>query len=213
MSYPGRTLAGDVDGDCAATELQASAATTTSRKSVPRDDIRPSSRPDWLQRRALAVVEHQLNLFDLRARHEWPLAPALAVSVLVVAPLLGLALDRLLFQHLRSASQLAKLVTSLGLLVALPEITAIWFGKGAAFNPPAIGDLTRIIRFGAYTSTVDGVEKDDLQKNTRVGLTLAVPLSRRQSLKFGWATGASTRLGQDFDNYAVAWQYRWGAGR
>ena len=62
-------------------------------------------------------------------------------------------------------------------------------------------------------TTVDGVEKDDLQKNTRVGLTLAVPLSRRQSLKFGWATGASTRLGQDFDNYAVAWQYRWGAGR
>jgi len=58
-------------------------------------------------------------------------------------------------------------------------------------------------------STVDGVEKDDLQANSRAGLTLAVPVNRAQSVKLAWSTGATTRLGTDFDTYSIAWQVRW----
>ncbi len=58
-------------------------------------------------------------------------------------------------------------------------------------------------------TTVDGVEKDDWQESSRLGLTLAVPLSHAQSVKLAWSTGATTRLGSDFDSYAVAWQLRW----
>jgi len=58
-------------------------------------------------------------------------------------------------------------------------------------------------------TTVDGVHKDDLQENTRAGLTLAVPVTRAQSIKVAWSTGATTRLGSDFDSVAVAWQMRW----
>jgi hypothetical protein len=58
-------------------------------------------------------------------------------------------------------------------------------------------------------TTVDGVYKDDLQENTRAGLTLAVPIGRAQSLKIAWSTGATTRLGSDFDTAAVAWNVRW----
>lgn len=58
-------------------------------------------------------------------------------------------------------------------------------------------------------TTVDGVHKDDLQENTRAGLTLAVPIGRAQSLKIAWSTGATTRLGSDFDTAAVAWNVRW----
>ena len=58
-------------------------------------------------------------------------------------------------------------------------------------------------------TTIDGVRKEDLQTNTRVGVTLAVPFGRSQSVKLAWATGATTRLGSDFDTYALAWQYRW----
>ena len=61
-------------------------------------------------------------------------------------------------------------------------------------------------------TTVDGVRKEDLQANTRVGVTLSVPFGRSQSVKLAWATGATTRLGQDFDTYAIAWQYRWASG-
>lgn len=58
-------------------------------------------------------------------------------------------------------------------------------------------------------TTVDGVRKDDTQSNTRVGLTCSLPIGRSQSVKLAWATGATTRLGQDFDTYAIAWQYMW----
>jgi hypothetical protein len=61
-------------------------------------------------------------------------------------------------------------------------------------------------------TTLDGVEGNDLQKNTRVGLTFVLPLNIHNSLKFNYSTGVSTRTGSDFDSFAVAWQYRWGGG-
>jgi hypothetical protein len=65
--------------------------------------------------------------------------------------------------------------------------------------------------WGGHT-TLDGVEGDDLQKNTRLGLTFALPLSIRNSLKFTFSTGVSTRTGTDFNSYGIYWQYRWGGG-
>jgi hypothetical protein len=62
------------------------------------------------------------------------------------------------------------------------------------------------------STTVDGVEGKDLQKNTRLGCTLAIPLSLHQSLKLNYSTGVSTRTGSDFDLIGVIWQYRWGGG-
>lgn len=95
--------------------------------------------------------------FDLRSRHEWPIVPAFIVAVVIAAPLLGLLLERLLFRPLRSATEIAKLVTSLGLLVAIPEVTNLWLGKGSRFNPPSVApDPERIYRFGDYA--LDGNE-------------------------------------------------------
>lgn len=56
-------------------------------------------------------------------------------------------------------------------------------------------------------TTIDGVLKDDRQTNSRVGMTLAVPIGPRQSLKISWSQGASTRIGSDFTAYGIAWQY------
>ncbi len=56
---------------------------------------------------------------------------------------------------------------------------------------------------------IDGVRRADLQENTRAGLTLSVPVAARQSLKFTWNEGTSTRIGGDFTTYGVAWQYTW----
>jgi hypothetical protein len=46
----------------------------------------------------------------------------------------------------------------------------------------------------------------DLQRNTRLGLTLSVPMARQQSLKLVYSTGATTRRGTDFDTINVTWQ-------
>jgi len=58
-------------------------------------------------------------------------------------------------------------------------------------------------------STVDGVHNDDRQSNTRVGLTLSLPLGARQSLKLSWSEGATTRIGGNFTTIGMAWQHAW----
>ncbi len=61
-------------------------------------------------------------------------------------------------------------------------------------------------------TTLDGVEGNDLQENTRVGFTFVLPLNIHNSLRFNYSTGVSTRTGSDFDTVAFAWQYKWGGG-
>ena len=61
-------------------------------------------------------------------------------------------------------------------------------------------------------TTVNGVRKDDALDNSRFGLTIAIPVDRRNSIKLNASSGISTRTGTSFDTLGVAWQYRWGAG-
>ncbi|HZF24643.1 MAG TPA: transporter [Steroidobacteraceae bacterium] len=58
-------------------------------------------------------------------------------------------------------------------------------------------------------TTVDSVRKSDWQANNRYGVTLSLPLSGQQSLKFGWSKGAATRIGSDFTTYSLTWQFAW----
>ena len=66
--------------------------------------------------------------------------------------------------------------------------------------------------FTGGRTSVDGEEQSDLQQNSRVGLTLSIPLRERHSLKLATHTGAFTRVGADFDIATIAYQYRWGGG-
>ena len=61
-------------------------------------------------------------------------------------------------------------------------------------------------------TTIDGVESNDLQSNSRVGLTVALPVNRYNSIKLYASTGVSTRTGSNFDAIGIAWQFRWGGG-
>ena len=95
--------------------------------------------------------------YTLRKDDEWGIVPAFIVSVVVLAPLIGFLLDRFFFRHLRTASTLAKLVTSIGLLIAIPEIVnLLWFGADTKYSPPTIWPLGEfeIYRFGEYA--IDG---------------------------------------------------------
>ena len=61
-------------------------------------------------------------------------------------------------------------------------------------------------------STVNGTLNNDLQRNWRLGATLAVPLTPQQSLKLYASRGVSARTGNNFDLVGLAWQYRWASG-
>jgi hypothetical protein len=58
-------------------------------------------------------------------------------------------------------------------------------------------------------TTVDGKRSDDRQENSRVGVTLALPLGAHESLKLAWSRGVTTRNGGDFDSVAIAFQLFW----
>jgi hypothetical protein len=45
------------------------------------------------------------------------------------------------------------------------------------------------------------------QNNTRAGVTFSLPIGSRQSLKLAYSTGTTSRVGTDFDTFAVVWQF------
>ena len=55
-------------------------------------------------------------------------------------------------------------------------------------------------------STVDGVQMDDRQSNSRIGGTLVLPVGKRNSVKFAYSTGAIIRSGADFTTVSAGWQ-------
>lgn len=61
-------------------------------------------------------------------------------------------------------------------------------------------------------TTVDGVDGNDRQENTRSGLTVTVPAGHKHSIKLYASTGVSTRTGGNYDMVSAIWQYRWGGG-
>ncbi|MFI5043583.1 MAG: ABC transporter permease [Acidimicrobiales bacterium] len=81
--------------------------------------------------------------YTVRKDHEWPLVWAFLLAVVIVGPAIGLLLERLLFRYLRGAGSMAKLVTSLGLLIAIPEIVKLFFGSDSKKNPPPLWYVTR----------------------------------------------------------------------
>lgn len=58
-------------------------------------------------------------------------------------------------------------------------------------------------------SRVNGIDNDDRQRNSRVGATFALPITRKQSIKVAWAKGVTTRIGGNLNTVVVGWQYAW----
>jgi hypothetical protein len=61
-------------------------------------------------------------------------------------------------------------------------------------------------------TTLNGERNFDLQKNWRVGGTLALPVDAQNSVKIQVSSGVSARTGNNYDLIGFAWQYRWGGG-
>ncbi len=66
--------------------------------------------------------------FTAREEWGWGAAPAFVLAVLVLAPLLGVVLEAVVYRHLRTAPAVAKLVVTIGLSVALPALVDLATG-------------------------------------------------------------------------------------
>lgn len=66
-----------------------------------------------------------LAFHELHSGFGWPAVPTALLLVLVVAPALGWALDRLMFRKLARVGETAQIVATIGLLVALPAL-GLW---------------------------------------------------------------------------------------
>jgi branched-chain amino acid transport system permease protein len=60
--------------------------------------------------------------FKMRVVWEWGIVPSVLVSVFILAPAIGLLLERLIFRNLRTTAALPKLVLTIGLSVAIPSL-------------------------------------------------------------------------------------------
>ena len=58
-------------------------------------------------------------------------------------------------------------------------------------------------------TAIDGADKDDAQRNSRIGLALSAPISRGWSGKLSWSKGTVVRVGGDYSIASIALQYRW----
>ena len=70
-------------------------------------------------------------------------------------------------------------------------------------------DATYLHRRGA--TTTDG-DKGEQLSHARMGLTLALSVSRNQSIKLYASDGVYSRTGDDFWATGFFWQFRWGGG-
>jgi hypothetical protein len=60
--------------------------------------------------------------------------------------------------------------------------------------------------FSGGRQTIGGDQLDDAQKNIKVGGTIVVPFANRHAIKIGYANGAVTKYGTDFDQFLVTYQ-------
>ena len=78
-----------------------------------------------------------------------------------------------------------------------------------SFKPRLWASLDGNFWFGGKTS-VNGVQNPlTRQTNSRLGATVAVPITQHQSLKVSYSNGTYIRYGGDYRNVSLAWQYSW----
>jgi hypothetical protein len=134
--------------------------------------------------------------------HRWAAKPEIAVSQRVGSWFLDLYLGAWLFTpngNYRGRVRRQDPIGSAQVHISYNFTRRLWAGLDANFYT------------GGRTS-VNGSVNADLQRNSRIGGTLSVPVGRNHSIKIAAARGAITNIGADFTSIGVAYQYLWGGG-
>ncbi len=76
--------------------------------------------------------------YFLHVEKEWGILASAAVSLLVLAPFMGIFFYMAIFRFLRLSSQLIKVVVTIGLSVVMPVLAEIIFGNQEIFQAPGL---------------------------------------------------------------------------
>jgi len=173
---------------------------------------------------ATAYLYFQLHAATADGGLGWPIVPSAIVAIFVFAPLLGLLLDRILLRRLADAPVYARIVGTIGLLVAFPAVV-LWLvdtvGNSvlelglptnvAGFRPPGLGPVPSEVVWRPLSGVA--VNSDQLAvflaagaaavllwlvlRHTRVGLEMRAGVDRRELAGLRGVNAAKTS--------AVAW--------
>jgi ABC-type branched-subunit amino acid transport system ATPase component/branched-subunit amino acid ABC-type transport system permease component len=173
---------------------------------------------------ATAYLYFQLHTATADGGLGWPIVPSAIVAILVFAPLLGLLLDRVLLRRLADAPVYARIVGTIGLLVALPALV-LWLVEtvgnsvlelglptnAPGFLPPGLGPVPREVVWRPLSGVA--INSDQLAvflaagaaavllwgvlRHTRVGLEMRAGVDRRELAGLRGVNAAKTS--------AVAW--------
>lgn len=110
-----------------------------------------------------------------------PVWLAFVVSVLLLAPALGLVLDRFLFRLIPSTNTTAKVVTGLALLVGIPALLPILLGNQSIYNVPSVLFDPNTIYFRIFRTPINGIYLSSVVA-TAIVLVLLVGLMRFTNL-------------------------------
>ncbi len=95
--------------------------------------------------------------YDLLNQYQnWPQWAAFIVAVLVISPAIGLMLDRFLFRHIPTASTTAKVLSTVGLLIAIPLTIPILFGPQTRYKIAFLWLNPRIVYAHLYQTPLNG---------------------------------------------------------
>jgi ABC-type branched-subunit amino acid transport system ATPase component/branched-subunit amino acid ABC-type transport system permease component len=156
---------------------------------------------------ATAYLYFQLHTATADGGLGWPIVPSAIVAILVFAPLLGLLLDRILLRRLADAPVYARIVGTIGLLVALPALV-LWLvdtvgnsvlelglpTNAPGFLPPGLGPVPSEVVWRPLSGVA--INSDQLAvflaaaaaavllwgvlRHTRVGLEMRAGVDRRE---------------------------------
>jgi hypothetical protein len=76
------------------------------------------------------------------------------------------------------------------------------------FKPGFWASLDMNYYRGGQTN-VDGIDRGDLQRNSRIGATAVFPFKPRHAIRASYNTGISTNSGGDYDTYILNYAYVW----
>lgn len=86
-----------------------------------------------------------------------PIWLAFIISVVLLAPLLGLLFDRLLFSRIPSTNSTAKIITGVALLLGIPELLPVLLGNQNIYNTPSILFNPNTVYFHVAGTPINGI--------------------------------------------------------
>jgi branched-chain amino acid transport system permease protein len=96
--------------------------------------------------------------YFLIVQHGWPIVPAAVLSIVILGPSIGIVLWIGVFRFMRLASPLIKIVVTIGLAVAIPELALLLFGNPTIVGSPGLAPQpVQTFRFLGATLTMDQI--------------------------------------------------------